>query len=204
MTVFLRAAMLCAVFSAILLAGLSANFTASAQPSEDEAIDAAIACRSIDDPMERLACLDAAAETLSVTRIVQEEEIAEQEREERDAFGLAGRDRDDDDDQPAPRVAETEEDFGREALPEERREREDGRLKNITAKIVEISVNRFGKVTVTLENGQVWRQLDSDDRRLLFPKGDRLYTARVKRSMFGNYMMTVRELDRTIRVRRIQ
>ena len=201
MTLFIRAATACAFFSVSLSAG---GFAAAAQPSEDEAIDAAIACRDIQDPMERLACLDAAAETLSVTRIIQEEELAEQEREEREAFGLAGRDRGDKDKTPAPRVAETEEDFGREALPEERRAREDGRLKNITAKIAEISVNRFGKVTVTLENGQVWRQLDSDDRRLLFPKGDRLYTARVKRSLFGNYMMTVEELDRTVRVRRIQ
>ena len=56
-----------------------------------------------------------------------------------------------------------------------------------------------------IENGQVWRQLDSDDKIVRFPRSaERLYTAKVKRSTFGNYLLTVNELRRTIRVRRIE
>ncbi len=174
---------------------------AAAQPSETEAVDAAIACRDITDDLQRLACLDAATETLVVTRIVREEAIAEKKRDERTFFGLGKRkDKDDYD----PLVAQTPEEFGGEYLPENIKKRDEKRLKQITVKIAEFRVNPYGKVTVTLENGQVWRQLNSDNKTLHFSKKEKLYTAKVKRSTFGNYLMTVKEMGRTIRVRRIE
>ena len=81
---------------------------------------------------------------------------------------------------------------------------ENKRLKSINAKIVEIRLNRIGDATVYLENGQVWRQLDSDNKKLVFGNSDRLLTAKVKRGIMGNYMLTVNELRRTIRVERIK
>lgn len=171
--------------------------SAAAQPSEEQAIDAAIACRDIEDPMKRLACLDNAAETLAVTRIIREEEIAEKKENEKKQFGLAAS-------KEALMGEDTPEDFGSEAIPEKRRDRESKRLKSITSKVAEIRINKFGKVTLTLENGQVWRQLSSDSKMLRFPGGDKLYTAKVKRSLMGNYMLTVNELKRTIRVRRVR
>ena len=188
------------LFSIIAAAAMFQN--AVAQPSEEQAIDDAIACRDITDDLQRLACLDAAAETLSVTRIIREEAIVEKKREEKENFGLAGRD--DDDDERVADVTETPEEFGGEYLSDARKEREDKRLKSITGKVAEVRVNQFGKVTLTLENGQVWRQLDSDNKRLYFSDDDKLYTAKVKRSLFGNYMLTVNEMKRTIRVRRIE
>ncbi len=86
---------------------------------------------------------------------------------------------------------------------EVRCEGDETRLKEITAKAVEIRFNRFGKATLTLDNGHVWRQLDSDNRAIWLDD-DKLYTVTVKRSAFGNYLLTVNELRRTIRVRRIQ
>lgn len=186
------------ILAASALFSLAAAFSAAAQPSEDEAIDDAIACRDISEPLARLACLDKAAETLAVTRIIREEEIAEQKREERENFGLAGAPRNTDD------PIETEAEFGSEGVKDLRRDRDEKRLKAIESKIAEIRINKFGKVTLTLENGQVWRQLDSDDKLLHFPKGDRLYTAEVKRSVFGNYRLNVPELKRVIRVSRIK
>ncbi len=185
----------------VFIAFVAGAFSAVAQPSEEAAVDAAIACREIGDDLERLACLDSAAETLAITRIVREEEIAEKEREERAFFGL-GKAKNKTDD--APRTTETPEEFGGEYLPENIKKRDDTRLKEIISKVVEFRVNQFGKVTVTLENGQVWRQLDSDNKRLVFSQKERLYTAKVKRARFGNYMLTVNELKRTIRVRRIK
>ena len=153
-----------AVLSAFCLSALT---PAAAQTSEAEAVDAAIACRDITDDLERLACLDAAAETLSVTRIVREEAIAEQKRNERTFFGLGKRKNKESDDSL---VTETPAEFGGEYLPENIKKRDEKRLKEITAKVAEFRVNQFGKVTVTLENGQVWRQLNSDNKRLIFSK----------------------------------
>lgn len=185
----------------VLLAALMAS--AHAQEAEDAAIDKAIACRDISEPLDRLACLDAAAETLAVTRIIREEATAEKARDEKENFGLAKKDEDGDDEQMA-QITETPDEFGAERLPEQRKKRDERRLKSIESKITEIRINQFGKVTLTLENGQVWRQLSSDNKSVHFSKKDRLYTAKVKRSMMGNYMLTVNELKRTIRVKRIE
>jgi hypothetical protein len=179
-------------------ASIMAGAIALAQPSEDEAIDKAIACRDIADDLERLACLDQAAETLAVTRIIREEAVAAKKQEERENFGLPGGG------EKGPVVAETPEEFGAENLPKSRKEREEGKLKSITSKIAEVRINAIGVATLTLENGQVWRQLESDDKKLFFPSGDKLYTAKVKRSLFGNYMLTINELHKTIRVRRVE
>ena len=174
---------------------------AAAQPTESEAVDAAIACRDITDDLERLACLDSATETLVVTRIVREEAVKEKKREERTFFGLGKPKQKDEEIRP---VTETPEDFGGEYLPENLKKRDETRLREITSKVAEFRVNQFGKVTVTLENGQIWRQLDSDNKHLILSKKRKLYTAKVKRARFGNYMLTVKELRRTIRVRRIK
>ena len=189
--------------TAALICVLSALavFPALAQNPEEQAIDAAIACRDIQDPMERLACLDSAAETLAVTRIVREEEAVQQAKEEREQFGLA---RKPDETESQSAIAETEAEFGGESVPELRQTRDEGRLRNRTAKIAEVRVRRNSKLTLTLENGQVWRQLDSDSSNVIFPQRDQLYTARIKRSIMGNYMITIEELRRTIRVRRVQ
>lgn len=191
---YVTAALFCA-FSALIA------LPAAAQNTEDQAIDAAISCRDIQAPMERLACLDSAAETLAVTRIIREEEEVKRAEQEREDFGLAQKPAETD--APSP-IIETEEEFGGEAVRELRKKRDEGRLKNITAKIAEVRVRRNNKLTITLDNGQVWRQLDSDSRNVIFPNNDELYTARIKRGFMSNYMMTIEELGRTIRVRRIQ
>jgi len=192
----------------VVLTALFANADASAQETEDAAIDKAIACRDIAEPLERLACLDAAAETLAVTRIIREEEIATKAREEKENFGLAKKDAEPKE-TPAPtaqvaEITETPDEFGSEGIRKDRKERDKGKLKSIESKIAEIRINQFGKVTLTLENGQIWRQLSSDNKTVHFSKNDRLYTAKVKRSLMGNYMLTVNELKRTIRVRRVE
>lgn len=194
---------------AALVAVVCITSPAAAQTNEAAAIDQTLACREIEDDMERLQCLDGAAETLAVTRIIREEAVAAKKQEERDGFGLNKKSKTKEErtassQAPAtPAVTETEEEFGSERLADVRKEREDRKLKSISAKIAEVRVNPFGKVTVTLENGQVWRQLNSEGRILKLREG-RLYNATVKRSLFGNYMLTIKELKRTIRVRRVQ
>lgn len=174
---------------------IAAGAAHAAAPAEDAAVTAAIDCLELSDDSARLSCLEKAATTLKATRIIREEEQAQAAEKQREEFGLAAKDTD--------RGEETVEEFGANALVSADKG-EDGRLKSITAKVVEIRMNSLNVATLTLENGQVWRQLDSDDKTLRFGDRERLFTAKVKRSVFGNYMLTVPELHTTIRVRRIK
>ena len=199
-------------FRLLIAAGVAVTLSsAHAQDAEeDAAIDAAIACRDISDPLQRLACLDAAAETLAVTRIIREGDEEEEggsnaEPILEESFGLSSDDATEaETKRSATKPTETVEEFGSEFFPDEQRKREDRKLKSITSNVTEVRINKLGKVTVTLENGQVWRQLSSDNKSIRFYGKDRLYSATVKRSRFGNYLMTVDQLKRTIRVRRIK
>ena len=187
----------------VSLAGLALQLSNAAAQSEAAAVNAAIECLGIESADARLACLEAAATTLKETRIIREDAIAAEAEREREDFGLAKSDRMKETDAAKPVVTETEDEFGAEAIASKRKERDETRLQKIDAKIVEVRVDRFGKVTVSLDNGQVWQQLAADDKRVVFGDG-KLYTARVKRSIVGNYMMRVNETGRTIRVRRIK
>lgn len=168
---------------------------ASEPVAADAAVDAAIACIDIADPAARLACLDAAATKLKETRII---------REEDDAAGFQAADARDAGPLPTISSAETEVDaFGAERVESKRTERERERLNELTAAVVEARVNRFGVITVTLDNGQVWRQLDSDGDRVRLREGT-LYNVRIKRGAVGGYRGKFLELGRTIRMKRIK
>lgn len=169
------------VLASLAAAGAALMFVAASAQDAEEAIDAVIECRTTADAAERLACMDKAAETLSVTRFstARDEDVGRQ-------------------------AMETPEEFGAEVLPQERAKRAEKKLKAITGKIAEVAVRPNKKVIVTLENGQKWRQLDGDTHLVRFYGKDRLYTATIKRSMFGNYLLIVNELKRSIRVERIE
>ena len=187
----------------ILSAAAAATLAAAAGQDSEKAVEASISCREISDDSLRLACLDEAAEVLAVTRILRVQEEEKKDREEKSWFGLRRNDGSQADPLTAP-VADTPENFGSEDLPELRREKEAKRLKAITAQITEIRLNQFNTATIELGNGQVWRQLDSDSRKLLFAGKDRQYTAEITRSALGSYDLKINELKKTIRVRRIK
>lgn len=166
---------------------------ALAQSDQNAAADAAIACLDIGESATRLACLEGAAQELRATRVRRES------AEESAAADAA----------TAPVVAAegaSEDDlFGAEALASSKEaRREKDRTTRLTSKVVEFRVNQRGDITAVLENGQIWRQLSSDSSNILLPKKDKVFTASIKRGPIGNYMMTINELKRTIRVRRIK
>jgi hypothetical protein len=184
----LRAKGFCRAFSmrfAVALAALAilvpAGASAQSREEQEQAIEKTLECRTIEDDAERLACLDRGAEELSKTRFFFESEAAE-----------------------AKPQMETEEQFGSESVPEERKKRDETKLKRIASKIAEIRVRTNNRATFTLENGQVWRQLDSDDHVLHFYDKDRLYEATIKRSLFNNYMMKISGMGKAIRVERVK
>ncbi len=186
-----------AVFLAVI------SWPALAQPGgQDAAIDAALGCRSIADPTARLDCLDKAAAAIAETRIIRDDDAPTAETPQDQLSGFGAPVTKPQRPKKSRRMTETPEEFGAEQMKSARRDEDDRRLKKIEEKVVEVRVNSYKRATLTLANGQTWRQLDSDDFILPLRKG-KLYTAVVKRGALGNYLMTIKELKRTIRVRRI-
>ena len=60
-------------------------------------------------------------------------------------------------------------------------------LKELTAKVQEVSANSTGRGLFTLENGQVWRQVEADPNFSVKP-GD---TVRITKALLGSYFMSV-------------
>lgn len=179
-------------FAALAAAPVLFAAALAQSPDQNAAADAAIACLDLEGAEARLACLEGAAQELKATRI----------RAETAAESAAA-------DDAAPVVAaeemSEEEAFGAEALASTKRAiREKDRTTRLNSKVVEFRVNQLGDITAVLENGQVWRQLSGDSTIVRLPNKDKVFTVTIKRGPFGNYLMQINELKRSIRVRRIK
>ena len=75
------------------------------------------------------------------------------------------------------------------------------RAQELTAAITGISFDARGRFTITLDNGQVWRQLEGDTAML---QGARNSTARISRGALGSYDLNVVGRNATYRVSRLQ
>ncbi|MEM7763448.1 MAG: hypothetical protein AAF290_05165 [Pseudomonadota bacterium] len=95
---------------------------------------------------------------------------------------------------PEPAPADPNE-FGVESIREQRGPDE------INSRIVNPFEGWGNNATFELENGQVWRQVDSAKYRY---RGEEQPMATIKRKAFGAYRLTVEGTNRTVRVRRIQ
>lgn len=70
---------------------------------------------------------------------------------------------------------------------------------SIEATITQIDQAAYGKLLITLDNGQVWRQNDSG--RVNWKSGDKVI---VERALFGSFKMKSASGGRTLRVKRVQ
>jgi hypothetical protein len=75
------------------------------------------------------------------------------------------------------------------------------RAQELTAGIAGITYDARGRFTITLDNGQVWRQLEGDTAAL---QGVRNSTARISRGALGSYDLNVVGRNATYRVLRLQ
>jgi hypothetical protein len=73
----------------------------------------------------------------------------------------------------------------------------------IVSRMVNYSFDLQGIFTVTLENGQTWRQIDGDSRDAFWTKPAGAYLVTIRHGMSGSFMLTVRNESRVYRVRRI-
>lgn len=65
-------------------------------------------------------------------------------------------------------------------------------------KVTAVSKNSSGRLTITLENGQVWRQTDSKTLRVSV--GDGVF---VRSKSLGSFMLSKETSSRSIRVKRV-
>ena len=61
----------------------------------------------------------------------------------------------------------------------------------------------LGKLVVTLDNGEVWRQLNSDNTRVVLPKDRSKLTASLSKAMFGGTLLKINGTRRSFRVTRV-
>ena len=69
----------------------------------------------------------------------------------------------------------------------------------ITLEVVKVKKNPYGKLTVYLEQGQVWKQVNSDSLRLK-PK-DKI---EIRKASLGSYLMAKPGSAKLMRVKRIK
>lgn len=169
-------------FAALIVAVAVFPFAGSAEARApaDEAADALIACLDIGGDGERLSCLEAATAQIKALRETRDIADAEDEAAPGDLFG-------------AEQLASTQ-----------RARREEAQETRLEAGVVEITVGPLKNVTIVLDNGQVWRQLESDRAVIRPHKGDSKLTVSVKKGAVGGYWMTINEISRRIRVKRIK
>ena len=162
--------------------------------------DAIVACLNISDDDKRLACFENAANQLLQSR-QQRTATAAQPTDTQNTSALKPKS------VPSTVVAtqtETPGNFGAEDIASERKKFAASQLKSIVGKSTKVKTNKLGKVTITLDNGQVWRQQSSDNRRIRLKDDGTPYSIEIKRTSFGGYMLKVNDSKRTIRVKRIK
>lgn len=170
--------------AAALIASMPAAIAQDNQPISTQAV---YDCAVIEADAERLACYDsavgrlkAAEESGEVTTISR----AEVETVQREAFGFS---------LPSlPRLAMPRLGSGAD---------KSAAVTEITSAVNSIRSSKINGLTITLENGQVWRQ--TDGKRVTYSKRKGVDEAVIRQAAFGSFMM---KLDGGVafRVKRVQ
>ena len=151
-----------------------------------EALSEVVRCAAIPEAGERLKCFDAAAPRARSA-------LAEQETKEKrgilDWFGFS---------RPRKPVTKPEE-FGKPQPPAP-----GGEINQITSTVIEFALTPRGKALFVLENGQVWRQLDADDTRVLEPDPGRPMKVTIEIGFMESYNLLIEGRRGLIKVRRLK
>jgi hypothetical protein len=152
----------------------------------DDIVREVARCAEVGGAEERLRCFEAVAaraKTMLASPLAPAETA---QRSPQESFGLS---------RPAPPATRPEE-FGKPMpRPEE--------LQSITAMATEFARTARGKALFVLDNGQVWRQLDSDGSEVtLVPP--RPFKVTIERGAFGAYNLTMEGRNALIKVMRLR
>jgi hypothetical protein len=100
---------------------------------------------------------------------------------------------------PAPIPAAQAQRFGEHDLPRAQRPAEPAEPDEIVAKVTTITRDTHGRVTVTLDNGQTWRQAEND--AITVRVGN---SVTIKRGLMGAFYLVPETTRRSYQVRRLQ
>ena len=100
---------------------------------------------------------------------------------------------------PAPREPVTKpEEFGK--TPPARA----NEVKEVSATVVEFSKTPRGRAVFVLDNGQTWRQLDSDTTEVREPPGGQPMRVLIETGAFGSYNLAIEGRAGSVKVRRLK
>ena len=175
------------ILAAALIAG-----PAWADASRDALAEMA-KCADVTDAAERLKCFDAAIpRARSALATPAPAAVAAPQAATKsgflDWFGFARPDK------PA-----TKEDFGKPPP-----EPGPGEVTEITAGVIEFARTARGKALFVLDNGQVWRQIDSDGTAVLDPSPGRPMRVTIGRGALGSYNLEIEGRNGLIKVNRLK
>jgi len=183
------------ILRSFALAAVLFALPAAQAASGDAMTEALKACRAVSGNTARLACfdrltagLDAQAPVAATSPAAVASRAAatpEQQTSVYDPGSLSGKDAA----KPARPMVGNPADFGGENLAAVA-DKGPVPLDRITAPVAMVSFNAIGHFTVTLENGQVWRQLDADTRVARFNK-DKKETVTIKRGFMDAYSLSI-------------
>jgi hypothetical protein len=170
----------------LALVTLIAAVPVHADPARDALAEVA-RCADIADAGERLKCFDAAMARVKNALASPAPEAPSKSLLE--WFGFS---------RPPTPVTKPE-DFGKpspQPAPEE--------LNEIASPVLEFAKTARGKAIFILENGQVWRQLDSDTTTVLDPERGTKMSVRVERGFLGSYNLTIDGRNILVKVNRLK
>ncbi len=178
--------------------------------------DAIARCRTAATAEARIACLEDALRADSREDVVETPQTAETgqrrgfrlpglpfgNREQRDSEGAVAAQAD----ETMPSV----DGLGAEQVNARRSNRRSVQLAaaevdRVDSAIAAFEVIPYERLEITLANGQVWRQISTDNQRVATRmRQNRDYTASIQEGRLGGYQLRINELSRIIRVERIR
>lgn len=187
------------------LAAVAAVAGSAPAPAAAQAAKDLLECAAIPRDADRLACYDAAvaqaspaARAASETRAREARRIAAEEATAAAAAAKAKAAAD-----AVAAAAAAREDFGAEGVPSRSAERfrpAPGEVVEIEAGITEVLTNRSGLGVFMLDNGQVWRQVDTTNLPNI-RDGDRV---KVAKGTLGGYDLVFVKSKRRAKVKRLR
>ena len=107
----------------------------------------------------------------------------------------------------SPKTQTTPEEFGSETTQkakQERAEEEPKTIDSISAGVTDYAFTSLGKFVVFLDNGQVWKQLQSDSGAANFKKKPSDNTVTITRGFLGSYNLTLNDTGGLMKVTRVK
>ena len=94
--------------------------------------------------------------------------------------------------------------FGAEQLPRESNAAPEPADESITGKVTQLSLTPFGRFVLTLDNGQIWRQLDGDTARFVPPGNLARASVTISHGALGSYNLQFAGQNGLYKVRRLK